>query len=962
MCGFEKLPVPISLFNWQSSSKRSWGQDQGQHGWPTGNRWKRCGHRDSWHAGGGKASSPVMWSTAVIWQVIRVPLFVKEIHEQIEGLQGILPLKILNKYVYIYIYIHENLAVQVAYLLRLEPQHPRMMEGIVISSKAFFPTKLCGALVFRSAPPRPGTSASASASSHTIIQLCHTQLCHIQLRRTHKFVTHNFVTHTFVTHNFVTHTQLCHIQLGHTHNFVTHTQLCHTQIFVTHNFVTHNLSLGDICLRFTWQAWHLVTSTVVLRGKRGTYGTGLALVACLGLPWRCVAPRHFLPGRHGTSRHPPPFHVAGVALGDIYRRFAWQAWYLWDWAASGGALGSPVTPRGVCVAGVALGDICRRFTWQAWHLTSTVGLRGRRGIPMGLGWLWWRAWISRDAAWRCGTFCVAGVALGDICRRFAWQAWHLATSTVALRGRRGTFGTGLALVARLDLPRRRVAPRHFCVAGVALGDICRRFTWHAWHLGTSIIVVSRGRRGTYGTGLPLVARLDLPWRRVAPRHFWVAGVALCDICRRFTWQAWHLGTSTFVLRGRRGTWRHWRWFCVAGAARGDIHLGFCVAGLSLIGTHNFVIHTPTHTHTSLSHTTLSHTHTSLSHTHTQLCHTLSFTHNFHIHTHLFVTYNFVTPTSLSHTALSHTIVHAQLCHTHLSVTHTQLCHTPSFPHNFVTHNFVTHHLCQKQLCHTPSFTHIFVKHTHTQLCHTPSFTYILVTHHLSHTSLSHTIFIHNVVTHHLPHTSLSHTIFHTHLCYTPSFTHILVTHHLCHTPSSTHTHNFSTHILVTHHLSHTTLVHTTLHIQPFTSSIIHHRPCLSCLPRAAATLCSDSWKKLTCGVVGSFNCVYESPRERRCTNQRFPRTDIDYQPGSHFVGISPILWDTTRDSSISSQVNPTGFLSTTPGGAREEAVCRRGVAVCCNLALCRPIGRSWIWHTPLPYRAKNNHQLFMWRE
>ena len=97
---------------------------------------------------------------------------------------------------------------------------------------------------------------------------------------THNFVTyhlsHNFVTHT---HNFVTyhlshtnlspiifHTQLCH----------THTQLCHTPSF-THNFVTHlgwlwwrawtglvagdaaalcvaGVALGDIHLRFTWQA------------------------------------------------------------------------------------------------------------------------------------------------------------------------------------------------------------------------------------------------------------------------------------------------------------------------------------------------------------------------------------------------------------------------------------------------------------------------------------------------------------------------------------------------------------------------------------------------------------------------------------------------------------------------------------------------------------------------------------
>ena len=39
------------------------------------------------------------------------------------------------------------------------------------------------------------------------------------------------------------------------------------------------VALGDILLRFTWQAWHLVTSTFVLRGRRGTYGT--AWRACI---------------------------------------------------------------------------------------------------------------------------------------------------------------------------------------------------------------------------------------------------------------------------------------------------------------------------------------------------------------------------------------------------------------------------------------------------------------------------------------------------------------------------------------------------------------------------------------------------------------------------------------------------------------------------------------------------------
>ena len=47
--------------------------------------------------------------------------------------------------------------------------------------------------------------------------------------------------------------------------------------------------------------------------------------------------------------------------------------------------------------------------------------------------------------------CVAGVALGDIDLHFAWQAWHLATSTCTLCGRCGAYGTGLALVVGLAL-------------------------------------------------------------------------------------------------------------------------------------------------------------------------------------------------------------------------------------------------------------------------------------------------------------------------------------------------------------------------------------------------------------------------------------------------------------------------------------------------------------------------------
>ena len=71
---------------------------------------------------------------------------------------------------------------------------------------------------------------------------------------------------------------------------------------------------------------------------------------------------------------------------------------------------------------------------------------------MALGW--WRAWtglVAGDAA----ALCVAGAALGDIRLRFTWQAWHLVTSALVLRGRRGAWGTGLALMARLDWISRR---------------------------------------------------------------------------------------------------------------------------------------------------------------------------------------------------------------------------------------------------------------------------------------------------------------------------------------------------------------------------------------------------------------------------------------------------------------------------------------------------------------------------
>ena len=100
------------------------------------------------------------------------------------------------------------------------------------------------------------------------------------------------------------------------------------------------------------------------------------------------------------------------------------------------------------MAGVALGDIDLHFAWQAWHLvTSTCTLRGRR------------AWVPVDAV-DAAAVCVAGVALGDNDVHSAWQAWHsFCLAGVAL----------MALVARWS-PLDAVDAVAVCVAGVELGD------------------------------------------------------------------------------------------------------------------------------------------------------------------------------------------------------------------------------------------------------------------------------------------------------------------------------------------------------------------------------------------------------------------------------------------------------------------------------------------------------------
>ena len=362
-------------------------------------------------------------------------------------------------------------------------------------------------------PPRP-PAPSSHPLCHTVSfrdnfvahYLSHTQLCHTpSFTHTDNFVTHHFshttlshtifhtqpchtlsFTHIFITHHLchIFHTQLCH-KLSFTHNFVTHTQFCHTSFLShTHNGVAHHLSHTTL----SHTVFHTSLSHMI-------FVTHNFVTHCLShstLSHTHTFVTHHL--SHAALSHTPLSHT--IFRTQVATQFCHTL-----------ALG---------VAGVALGDMEVAFAWQAWHFTRSTFVLGFRYI-----WHWagsWRAWFAL-VAWGAALLCVAGVV-------------YLATWTVHLRGRRGTWRHGSSI----------------CVAGVALGDI---------HL-----------------------------------HFGMAGVALAHSNPRFACVGRPGRRGT--LRGRCGIWRHGqsicvagmalrhgRSICVAGVALGDIHLDFGMAGVAL---------------------------------------------------------------------------------------------------------------------------------------------------------------------------------------------------------------------------------------------------------------------------------------------------------------------------------------------------------------------------------------------
>ena len=401
--------------------------------------------------------------------------------------------------------------------------------------------------------------------THNLLtQNLHTQLAHIQLAHTqlaHTACSHTTCSHTTCPHRTCTHT--------HTHHLFTHSGRRGAWRHSS-SFHVAGVALGDIHLRFTWKAWHLETFIFVSRGRRGTWwrppsfhvaGVVLDLLTH-NLFTHNLLTRNLLTHnlrtstysrRRGTWRDGSSLFVAGVArmaLGWLWWRARFPR--------------ARVVAAAFCVAGVALGDIHLRFTWQAWHLvTSTFVSRGRRGTRLThFAWQAWHVWHWASSGGALGSHVPEWSP-----RLFVWQAWHLETFIFVSRGRRGTWWRPPSFHVAgvvLDLLTHNLFTHNLLTRNLLTHNLrTYNLLTQAWHLARWIVTF-RGRCGTYGTGLALVARSVptcpsgrrgfLRGRRGTWRHsssFHVAGVALGDIHLRFTWQAWY---STYSL-------------CVAGVAR-----------------------------------------------------------------------------------------------------------------------------------------------------------------------------------------------------------------------------------------------------------------------------------------------------------------------------------------------------------------------------------------------------------
>ena len=359
------------------------------------------------------------------------------------------------------------------------------------------------------------------------------------LRRRLLSLSHNLLTHNFVTHS-LSHTTFSHTTLppiSFTHNLLTHTHttLSRTTFFFchTHNFFTHTIFHTQLCHIQLSHTNCSHTTTQLCHSHTACSHTTLSHITC----------------SHTTLSHTTLSHTHNLLIHNFATyNFATHAQLCHTPSFTHTALSHTIgthththTTTQLCHphartqlvhthTQLCHTQLCHTPSFTHSLLTPTLSHTQLAHTQLA------RTWRHPPS------LCVAGMGHRHF---FAWQAWHLATCTVTLCGGRGTWRH----------------PPSFCVAGVALGDIDTLFAWQVWHLWRLA-----GRRGT------------LRCRRGAWRHppsLCVAGVAASSFVlrggarwspvtpRHFVWQAWRLATSTVTLLG---AWRHPPSVCVAGAA------------------------------------------------------------------------------------------------------------------------------------------------------------------------------------------------------------------------------------------------------------------------------------------------------------------------------------------------------------------------------------------------------------
>ena len=273
----------------------------------------------------------------------------------------------------------------------------------------YFPTSLCGVLVFGCALP-PGPASPPPQLAHTTCShiLCHHTTCHHTTCQHTTCSPHNLFTHTHTTcshthttcthtHNLHTHTTCHHTTCSHTQLAHTHTTYSHTHKLLPHNLSPHNLSPHNLSTHnlLTTQLVHththnLFTHTQLAHTHTTCTHTQLVTTQLAHTHTTCTHTHNLLThtqiAHHTTCTHTQLVttqltHTQLVTtpiitLCGIYRAgLAPVARLGWVWCRG----------RRRCL-------LCRpgrRCTWRHRRAFCVAGM-----ALIVLGWLRWRAWVG----------------------------------------------------------------------------------------------------------------------------------------------------------------------------------------------------------------------------------------------------------------------------------------------------------------------------------------------------------------------------------------------------------------------------------------------------------------------------------------------------------------------------------------------------------------------------------------